>query len=77
MALRIGIVGDYDPTTRSHHATNRAIEVAADRLGLDIDSDWIPTPLGFDTALLTTYAGLWADRPLRFWITDDPHVSRA
>ena len=23
------------------------------------------------------YAGLWADRPLRFWITDDPHVSRA
>jgi len=23
------------------------------------------------------YAGLWAARPLRFWITDDPHVSRA
>lgn len=22
------------------------------------------------------YAGMWADRPLRFWITDDPHVSR-
>ncbi len=22
------------------------------------------------------YAGPWADRPLRFWITDDPHVSR-
>ncbi len=22
------------------------------------------------------YAGRWADRPLRFWITDDPHVSR-
>jgi DNA-3-methyladenine glycosylase len=22
------------------------------------------------------YAGLWTDRPLRYWITDDPHVSR-
>ena len=22
------------------------------------------------------YAGPWAGRPLRFWITDDPHVSR-
>lgn len=22
------------------------------------------------------YAGAWAIRPLRFWITDDPHVSR-
>ena len=22
------------------------------------------------------YAGPWAARPLRFWITDDPHVSR-
>jgi DNA-3-methyladenine glycosylase len=22
------------------------------------------------------YAGAWATRPLRFWITDDPHVSR-
>ena len=22
------------------------------------------------------YAGPWADEPLRFWITDDPHVSR-
>ena len=22
------------------------------------------------------YAGPWADRPLRFWITDDPNVSR-
>lgn len=22
------------------------------------------------------YAGAWAERPLRFWIADDPHVSR-
>jgi DNA-3-methyladenine glycosylase len=22
------------------------------------------------------YAGAWADRPLRYWIADDPHVSR-
>ena len=22
------------------------------------------------------YAGAWASRPMRFWITDDPHVSR-
>jgi DNA-3-methyladenine glycosylase len=22
------------------------------------------------------YAGAWAARPLRFWIEDDPHVSR-
>jgi len=22
------------------------------------------------------YAGAWTARPLRFWIADDPHVSR-
>jgi len=22
------------------------------------------------------YAGAWASRPMRFWITDDPHISR-
>jgi DNA-3-methyladenine glycosylase len=35
-----------------------------------------PPPVSRGPRVGVAYAGRWADRPLRFWITDDPHVSR-
>jgi DNA-3-methyladenine glycosylase len=36
----------------------------------------LPPPVSRGPRVGVDYAGWWADRPLRFWITDDPHVSR-
>jgi len=52
-SVSIGIIGDFDPNKTSHPATNEAIRHAADRLGVQINITWIPTPS------LLTEAGLW------------------
>lgn len=33
-------------------------------------------PISRGPRIGVAYAGAWAARPLRFWITDDPHISR-
>jgi CTP synthase (UTP-ammonia lyase) len=43
-AVRIGILGDFNPEFPSHHATNDSLQHAARKLDLKIDSEWIPTP---------------------------------
>jgi DNA-3-methyladenine glycosylase len=35
-----------------------------------------PPPVSRGPRIGVAYAGAWAARPLRFWITDEPHVSR-
>jgi CTP synthase (UTP-ammonia lyase) len=62
-SVRIGIIGDFNPEYRSHHATNSALEHAANRLGVDVETVWLPTPAlsgrGVDE-ILANYDGLWA-----------------
>jgi CTP synthase (UTP-ammonia lyase) len=43
-AVRIGILGDFNPEFRSHHATPDSLQHAARKLKLQVDSEWIPTP---------------------------------
>ena len=43
-AVRIGILGDFNIEFRSHHATNDALQHAAAKLELKLESEWIPTP---------------------------------
>ena len=62
-SVRIGIIGDFNPEYRSHHATNSALEHAAKRLGIDVETVWLPTPAlsGSDIdEILMNYDGLWA-----------------
>jgi len=62
-AVRIGILGDFNPEFRSHHATNDALQHAARKLGIEVQSEWIAT-----TSLvkpdaekkLESFDGLWA-----------------
>jgi CTP synthase (UTP-ammonia lyase) len=43
-SLRIGIVGDFEPSYHSHFATNAALYDAATALEVPLEIRWIPTP---------------------------------
>jgi CTP synthase (UTP-ammonia lyase) len=61
--VRIGILGDFNPEFRSHHATNDALQHAATKLSLKVESEWLPTPsLVAPEAkkVLESFDGLWA-----------------
>ncbi len=62
-AVRIGILGDFNPKFRSHHATNDAIQHAARKLQISVESTWLPTPSLLEANALTRLDacdGLWA-----------------
>ena len=60
--MRIGIIGDFNPESRYHHATNESIRHAALALAIPVEITWLPTPdlVGVNsTASLERYDGLW------------------
>jgi CTP synthase (UTP-ammonia lyase) len=62
-AVRIGILGDFNPEFRSHPATSESLQHAARQLNLEVQSEWIPTPsLTAPSAekILESFDGLWA-----------------
>src|SRR5262245_32077251 len=62
-AVRIGILGDFNPEFRSHHATNDALQHAAGKLGTKVESQWIPTPSVLEpngVKTLESFDGIWA-----------------
>ncbi|MGA7907100.1 MAG: hypothetical protein WCA16_06795 [Candidatus Sulfotelmatobacter sp.] len=62
-AVRIGILGDFNPEFPSHHATNDSLQHAARKLEIKVESEWVPTPslagAGVDK-ILERFDGLWA-----------------
>ena len=62
-SVRIGILGDFNPEFRSHHATNDALQHAASKLNLKVESEWLPTPSLAEAGAqkrLESFDGLWA-----------------
>jgi CTP synthase (UTP-ammonia lyase) len=62
-AVRIGIIGDFNPEFRSHHATSESLQHAAAKLNRPVESQWIPTPSilqGGAKTVLEGFDGLWA-----------------
>ncbi len=57
--LRIAVVGDYNPEFVSHPATTKALQLAAESLGLLVTGVWIATP-EVDEVKLQRYDGQWA-----------------
>ncbi len=43
-AIRIGIIGDFEPAYHSHFATNAALYDAATKLRVPLELRWLPTP---------------------------------
>jgi CTP synthase (UTP-ammonia lyase) len=60
--LRVGIIGDFDPSYPSHAATNEALSHAARALPLTLDRSWLPTQSlaheGSET-ILKQFDALW------------------
>ncbi len=62
-AVRIGILGDFNPEFRSHHATNESLQHVAAKLGIPVESEWISTPSVLEPGAskkLETFDGIWA-----------------
>ena len=62
-AVRIGILGDFNPEFRSHHATNESLQHAAAKLNLPVESAWISTPSVLEPdaqRMLESFDGIWA-----------------
>ena len=59
--LRIGLIGDYDQEVKAHVAIPKAIQLAANDLGCQVEFEWIATPaLEQDyEQKLANYQALW------------------
>ena len=61
-SLNIGIIGDYNPASRYHLATNESIRHAALALGLAVEITWLATPAlegAQASTMLEHFDGLW------------------
>ncbi len=62
-AIRIGVLGDFNPAFRSHRATNAAIQHAAAAASVRAETRWVPTPSLLEPeaeATIAGFDGLWA-----------------
>ncbi|MBB3110195.1 CTP synthase (UTP-ammonia lyase) [Paenibacillus phyllosphaerae] len=60
--IRIGLIGDYDVNVVAHRAIPIALALAADDLGVQVETDWIPTESldGADAHdRLAGYSAIW------------------
>jgi len=58
--LRVGLIGDHDPSVVAHRAIPAALELAAEATGLGVAADWVGTE-AIDPAHpdLAAFDGLW------------------
>lgn len=60
MTIKIGLIGDYSPAVTAHIAIPKALALAAQKAGCDVQETWLPTE---DTSrnidLLSGYDALW------------------
>lgn len=61
ISIKIAIIGDFNFTFETHHATNLALEYSADMLGMDIDYYWIRLyeAADFKPADFQKFDGIW------------------
>ena len=57
-AVRLAILGEFDPAFRPHAATNDAIRHSCDRLGIDLHSQWLSTA-DVTAEAISDCDGLW------------------
>lgn len=59
-AVRIALVGDYDPAITAHRAIPEALRLSAERLGVAVAPEWVPSvSLGPTAAEVVGFAGVW------------------
>src|ERR1700733_9343232 len=60
--MKLAIIGDFNPSSATHIATNSAIQHSKKYLKAELDVEWVPTD-----AILADIAGI-ANRYQGFWI---------
>jgi len=63
MAIRIGILGDFNPEFPAHTTIAPSLQHAGCALRVEVESQWLPTPslVGAEgERLLAGFDGLWA-----------------
>jgi CTP synthase (UTP-ammonia lyase) len=60
-AIRIALIGDFDPAVTAHRAIPLALRLSADRLGADLAPEWVHTSsIGVPAASrLSDFAAVW------------------
>lgn len=43
-AVRIGVIGDFNPEFHTHPAITAALHHSGAKLGIELDVEWVPTP---------------------------------
>ena len=62
-AVRIGILGDYDPTSPTLPAIEKSLQHSADKLNISVEAEWLATPSLLEPKTqkrLETFDGIWA-----------------
>jgi CTP synthase (UTP-ammonia lyase) len=59
IAVRIGLIGDYDPAVPAHQAIPRALALAADATGIAVAHEWVSTDEITSDARIAGYDALW------------------
>ncbi|MCB0227293.1 MAG: CTP synthase, partial [Anaerolineae bacterium] len=54
----IALLGEFDPTSKTHAATNTAIEHSCAALGIAVAGVWVATE-DIEPALMAGFAGIW------------------
>jgi CTP synthase len=56
----LALVGDYSESVVAHQAIPRALELARERIGVEVAWNWVPTPtIGTAGEELSGYSGVW------------------
>ena len=59
IAVRIGLIGDYDHAVPAHQAIPRALALVADETGIEVAHEWVPTDEITSDARVEEYDALW------------------
>lgn len=57
--VRLALVGDHNPDAVAHRAIPTAIQLTASYLGVDIQSQWLPSETLTEVSLLQDYDAIW------------------
>lgn len=57
--IQIGLIGDYDRSVVAHQAIPIALQLASEKLDLQLGSEWVPTEEIQTAARVARFDGLW------------------
>ncbi len=57
--VRVGLIGDHDPSVTAHQAIPMALALAADALAVSVEHEWVPTESIATHERVADFDGLW------------------